>query len=72
MGPELKKALDRVLSNAGTVSNYELRAHIGDRIPGAVSIVARSMGVEPAELIRMADDGELDASDLRAHLELDS
>lgn len=47
----------------GKVQAEELRGQIGERIPGAFAIAARSIGVTQAELSKMLEQGQLIASD---------
>jgi tape measure domain-containing protein len=46
----------------GTVQAEELRGQIGERLPGAFQIAARAMGVTTAELDKMMERGELQAT----------
>lgn len=55
-------ALGQIMSK-GKVQAEELRGQIGERIPGAFAIAARSMNVSQAELNKMMDDGKLMAED---------
>lgn len=55
-------ALGQIMSK-GKVSAEELRGQIGERIPGAFSIAARSIGVTTAELDKMMKDGKLLSED---------
>lgn len=47
----------------GKVSAEELRGQLGERLPGAFQIAARSMGVTTQELDKMLQSGELLAED---------
>lgn len=55
-------ALEQMISK-GTVSSEELRGQLGERIPGAVGIAAKAMGVTTAELSKMLEKGEVVAGD---------
>ncbi len=55
-------ALGQVMSK-GKVQAEELRGQIGERIPGAFQIAARSMGLTTQELDKMMADGKLMADD---------
>jgi hypothetical protein len=46
------------------VSVQDLRMVVADRIPGAVAICAGALGVEPIDLIGMAERGELNTEHL--------
>lgn len=48
----------------GTVSMEELRQQLGDRLPGAFSLVAQGLGVTEAQLIKLVESGSLAARDL--------
>ena len=51
-------ALGQIISK-GTVQAEELRGQIGERIPGAFSIAAKSMGVTERELNKMLQTGKV-------------
>lgn len=55
-------ALQQMISK-GTVSAEELRGQLGERLPGAFQIAARSMGVTTAELGKMLEQGQLLSED---------
>lgn len=55
-------ALQQMVSK-GTVQAEELRGQLGERLPGAFQIAARSMGVTTAELGKMLKKGEVIATD---------
>lgn len=55
-------ALQQMISK-GTVQAEELRGQLGERLPGAFQIAARSMGVTTAELGKMLEQGQVVASD---------
>lgn len=48
----------------GTVSMEELRQQLGDRLPGAFSLVAKGLGITEAQLIKLVESGNLAARDL--------
>lgn len=47
------------IAGKGTVSMEELRQQLGDRLPGAMQIAAKSMNMTVAELVKMVSNGEL-------------
>jgi tape measure domain-containing protein len=55
-------ALQQMLSK-GTVSAEELRGQLGERMPGAFQIAARSMGVTTQELGKMLEQGQVLSED---------
>jgi tape measure domain-containing protein len=55
-------ALTQVLSK-GTVQAEELRGQIGERLPGAFAIAARSMGVTEQQLNKLLQTGSVKAAD---------
>ncbi len=55
-------ALSQIMSK-GKVSAEELTGQLGERLPGALSIAARSMGVSTGKLMEMMQNGELLAVD---------
>lgn len=55
-------ALHQMISK-GTVQSEELRGQLGERLPGAFQIAARSMGVTTAELGKMLEMGKVVADD---------
>lgn len=55
-------AIEQIMSK-GTVQAEELRGQLGERLPGAFQIAARSMGVTTAELGEMLQAGEVLAED---------
>ncbi|MDT8372013.1 MAG: tape measure protein [Gammaproteobacteria bacterium] len=61
------KAVEQMISK-GSVSAEELRGQLGERLPGAFQIAARSMGVTTQELDKMLRNGEVLASDLLPRL----
>ena len=56
-------AIEQIISK-GKVSAEELRGQLGERLPGAFQIAARSIGVTTQELDNMLKRGELLAEDL--------
>ena len=52
------KALEQMVSK-GTVTAEELRGQLGDRLPGAFSIMANALGKTTAELNKMMENGEV-------------
>lgn len=52
------KALEQMMSK-GTIQAEELRGQLGDRLPGAVNIMARALGVTTAKLQDMMKAGEV-------------
>lgn len=51
------------MASKGKVQAEELRGQLGERIPGALGIAARAMGVTQAELNKMLDEGKVYAED---------
>lgn len=51
------------MASKGKVQAEELRGQLGERIPGALNIAARAMGVTQAQLNDMLDKGEVYATD---------
>lgn len=47
----------------GTVSMEELRQQLGDRLPGALSLTAKGMGITEAQLIKLVESGQLATRD---------
>jgi tape measure domain-containing protein len=56
------RALFQMLSK-GKVQAEELVGQLGERLPGALDIFARSMGVSTGELLKMVKNGEVMAKD---------
>lgn len=56
-------ALTQIVSK-GAVQMEELRQQLGDRLPGALQIMADGLGVTTAELIKMMEAGEVTADAL--------
>ena len=49
------------MASKGTISMEELRQQLGDRLPGALSIAARGLGVTEEKLASMVETGNLTA-----------
>jgi len=56
-------ALEQMMSK-GVISAEELRRQLGERLPGAVSLMARAVGVSVSELQDMLKAGELISSEV--------
>ena len=56
-------ALGQMMSK-GKVQAEELRGQLGERLPGAFTLAAKSMGVTTAELDKMLEQGQVLAEDL--------
>ena len=56
------KAFTQIISK-GKVTAEELRNQLGDRLPGAVGLAAKAMGVTSEELSKMLENGEVYADD---------
>jgi tape measure domain-containing protein len=56
-------AIQQMISK-GKVSSEELRRQLGERLPGAMNIAAKAMGVSTAELDNMIRKGDVLAKDL--------
>jgi len=52
------------MASKGTVSMEELRQQLGDRLPGALSLVAKGVGITEAQLVKLVENGGLRAEDL--------
>ena len=57
------RALEQMISK-GNVQAEELRGQLGERLPGAFQLAAKSMGVTTKELNKMLDKGDVLAVDL--------
>lgn len=55
-------AIQQIISK-GKVSAEELRGQLGERLPGAVQIAARALGITTQELDKLLEKGELIAED---------
>lgn len=51
------------MASKGTVSLEELRAQIGDRLPGALGLAAKGLGITEAQLIKLVESGGLATRD---------
>ena len=51
------------IASKGTVSLEELRAQLGDRLPGALGLTAKGLGITEAQLIKLVESGGLAARD---------
>lgn len=56
-------AIQQMISK-GSVQAEELRGQLGERLPGAFQLAAKSMGKTTAELSKMLEQGEVAAEDL--------
>lgn len=56
-------ALEQMLSK-NTISSEELRRQLGERLPGAVSLMARAVGVTTTELQKLLQAGSLVSSEV--------
>lgn len=65
-GDKVSHMLDALAQMAakGTVSMEELRQQLGDSLPGALSLVAKGMGLTEQQLIKLVESGNLAARDL--------
>lgn len=52
------KAIEQIISK-GTLQMEELRGQLGDRIPGAVQIMARALGISTAKLQDLTKQGKI-------------
>lgn len=70
---DLKGALNALsqMISKGTVQAEELRGQLGERLPGAFNLAAKSMGVTTQELGKMLERGEVMAGDLLPKLALE-
>lgn len=57
------KALTDMLSK-GTIQAEELKGQLGDRLPGAIALMAKTLNVGTQELMKMSERGELMATDV--------
>lgn len=57
------KAIAQMMSK-GKVQAEELRQQLGDRVPGAFNVMAKSMGVTTAQLDKMLKDGKVIADEV--------
>lgn len=52
------------MASKGVVSMEELRQQLGDRLPGAMGLAAKGLGITEAELVKLVESGDLAARDL--------
>lgn len=52
------------MASKGSVSMEELRQQLGDRLPGALSLVAQGLGITERQLITLVESGQLAAKDM--------
>ena len=53
-----------VMVSKGKITTEELRRQLGERLPGAMDIMAKSMGVTTSELDKMMKKGEVLTKDV--------
>ena len=60
-GEQVNGTLDALgqIASKGTVSMEELRQQLGDRLPGALGLTAKGLGITEAELIKLVETGGL-------------
>lgn len=60
-GEQVAGTLDALgqMASKGTVSMEELRQQLGDRLPGALSLAAKGLGITEAQLIKLVESGKL-------------
>lgn len=51
------------IASKGTVSMEELRQQLGDRLPGAIGLSAKGLGITEQQLIKLVETGNLAARD---------
>ena len=51
------------MASKGTVSMEELRAQLGDRLPGAIGMTAKGFGITEAQLVALVSSGQLATRD---------
>lgn len=51
------------MASKGVVSMEELRQQLGDRLPGALGLAAKGMGITEAQLVELVSSGQLAARD---------
>ncbi len=51
------------IASKGTVSMEELRQQLGDRLPGAIGLSAKGLGITEQQLIKLVESGNLAARD---------
>lgn len=64
-GEQVAGTLDALgqMASKGTVSMEELRQQLGDRLPGALSLAAKGLGITEANLIKLVESGKLATED---------
>lgn len=64
-GEQVAGALDALgqMASKGVVSMEELRQQLGDRLPGALSLSAKGLGITEAQLIKLVESGALATED---------
>ena len=60
-GEQVNGTLDALgqIASKGTVSMEELRQQLGDRLPGALGLTAKGLGITEAQLIKLVESGSL-------------
>lgn len=60
-GEQVNGTLDALgqIASKGTVSMEELRQQLGDRLPGALGLTAKGLGITDAQLIKLVESGGL-------------
>ncbi|CAN5354065.1 hypothetical protein BH10PSE16_BH10PSE16_43420 [soil metagenome] len=51
------------MASKGTVSMEELRAQLGDRLPGAIGLTAKGLGITESQLVSLVSSGQLATRD---------
>lgn len=51
------------MASKGTVSLEELRAQLGDRLPGALGLTAQGLGITDGQLMKLVESGQLATRD---------
>jgi tape measure domain-containing protein len=54
------------MASKGTVSMEELRQQLGDRLPGAMGLTAKGLGITEAQLVKLVESGQLATRDFIA------
>jgi tape measure domain-containing protein len=58
----IMRAMTQILSK-GTVQSEELRGQLGERLPGAVGLMSKALGVSVVQLNKMLEQGEVISKD---------
>lgn len=60
-GEQVNGTLDALgqIASKGTVSMEELRQQLGDRLPGALGLTAKGLGITDSQLIKLVESGSL-------------